>query len=131
MDSSNPTFSLTYQLRTHAHADPLSHEEAEALADDGKIDGACDALLFMTLSFPPDGGVKGHGLGVDGRTVDGAGLPVPLSTEDKFRAWALLTAELSESNLDRDQENVIRDALNGIMAMIAAREARSDGQPSN
>lgn len=121
-----PTFAMTYQLRAQAHKPALTREVASQLAEDGQVDGACDAMLIMTLSYPEGGGIQGHGLGMDGRAPDAQGNPTELGVVDKFRAWALLAHELAGAEgLDEEQQEVTREAVRSIRVLIASKQARS------
>jgi len=125
-DAPKPQHKLSFQFRTKCHLNPpLTVEEAATLQEQGKIDGSCDAIFVLCLTYPNEGGIQGTGFGVDGRVgrraVSGEIEPSPLKDEDKFRAWALLTNELAESvSLGEHQKGLIDATMLNIEAYIQA-----------
>lgn len=82
--SDEARYRLTWSAEVHPEG--LTPERVP----DGR--GACDAMLFASIIYPPDGSMSVQMLGVDGRRSDRE-----LQDGEWFKVWSQLAKTLSES----------------------------------
>lgn len=85
------------------------------LEKDERDPGGSDALLFASLLFPPDGSFSAQFFGYDGRKKAG-----PLSGEDLFRVWQMLTYEVAcAKDLPQGPRRFVQDVHMAIAEAVA------------
>lgn len=101
------TYKLKYDFKVESGA--FTKEE---LGDSG----GADALLLGSLIFSEGGAFSAVFLSRDGRN-DGA----QLAPVDLFRAWMMLTIELSEKQLPDRHRAIVSKTVAGLRKMVTGR----------
>jgi hypothetical protein len=79
--------------------------------------GACDAVLFCSMLYPPDGSFSIYFIGVDGRK-NGKDME-NLEDIEWFKVWSLLASRLASSEtLPPDKKNICREAFESVRIKI-------------
>jgi hypothetical protein len=79
--------------------------------------GACDAVLFCSMIYPPDGGFSVYFIGVDGRKEG----PIQENLEDIewFKVWTLLASRLAASQtLSPDKKNFCQETFESMRVKL-------------
>lgn len=79
--------------------------------------GACDAALFCSIIYPPDGGLSIYFIGVDGRKK--GEIQENLEDVEWFKVWTLLASRLAESKtLAPDQKNFCQETFESMRVKL-------------
>jgi hypothetical protein len=80
--------------------------------------GACDAVLFCSMIYPPDGSFSVYFMGVDGRREDKGNFE-NLKDIEWFKVWCLLASRLAASKtLEENRKEICRQTFEGIRQAI-------------
>jgi hypothetical protein len=80
--------------------------------------GACDAVLFCSMMYPPDGSFSVYFMGVDGRKEDKDKFE-NLEDIEWFKVWTLLASRLAQSKtLSADKKNFARETFESMRVKI-------------
>lgn len=102
-------YRLTYKLK--AHPKGIAKEKIP----DGF--GGCDAVLFCSMLYPPDGSFSVYFIGVDGRKE--GKVQENLEDIEWFKVWTLLSARLANSKtLSSDKKNFCRETFEAMRVKI-------------
>jgi hypothetical protein len=103
-------YRLTYKLRKHPKG------IAKEKIPNGF--GGCDAVLFCSMLYPPDGSFSVYFIGVDGRKDDGKDFE-NLEDIEWFKVWTLLAARLGNSKtLEKNRRDFCRMTFESMRAKI-------------
>jgi hypothetical protein len=69
--------------------------------------GACDAVLFCSMIYPPDGSFSVYYMGIDGRSEKGG--MENLEDNEWFKVWSLLASRLAASQTLSKEKKAICD----------------------
>lgn len=113
------SYHVTYQITPHREG-----LEKEAVPDG---QGAGDAVVILSVIYPPDGGLSLLVASHDGRT------DTPLDDDEIFKLWVMLAHQLSESStLGPGRRSLCAFVHEGVLLAghdgLEAR--RSSGKPS-
>jgi hypothetical protein len=79
--------------------------------------GGCDAVLFCSMLYPPDGSFSVYFIGVDGRK-DGE-INENLEDIEWFKVWTLLASRLASSkSLPPDKKNFCRETFESMRVKL-------------
>jgi hypothetical protein len=105
----NHPYKLTYKLKRHPKG--ITKEKIP----EGY--GGCDAALFCSMIYPPDGGFSVYFIGVDGRK-DGE-IEENLADIEWFKVWTLLSSRLAASkSLPPDKKNFCRETFESMRVKL-------------
>jgi hypothetical protein len=80
--------------------------------------GACDAVLFCSMIYPPDGSFSVYFMGIDGRKEE-VGNFENLKDIEWFKVWCLLASRLAASKtLEDNRKELCRQTFEGIRRAI-------------
>lgn len=103
-------YKLTYKLKKHPKG--INKEDIP------KGFGACDAVLFCSMLYPPDGSFSVYFIGVDGRKPKEGDID-PLEDVEWFKVWMLLANRLGLSKtLSPDKKNFCRETFESLRIRI-------------
>jgi hypothetical protein len=103
------TYKLTYKLKKHP----------KGIAKENVPDGfgGCDAVLFCSILYPPDGSFSVYFMGIDGRK-EGKDFE-NLEDIEWFKVWTLLAGRLGNSKtLEKNRKNFCRETFESMRAKI-------------
>lgn len=111
-------YKLTYKLKKHPTG--IVKEKIP----DGF--GGCDAVLFCSILYPPDGSFSVYFLGMDGRKPGkGGSKPTEDGSEEDlediewFKVWTLLAARLGNSKtLEKNRKDFCRRTFESMRAKM-------------
>jgi hypothetical protein len=79
--------------------------------------GACDAALFCSMIYPPDGSFSVYFIGVDGRKE--GEIQENLDDIEWFKVWTLLASRLAASKtLSTDKKNFARETFESMRVKL-------------
>lgn len=79
--------------------------------------GACDAVLFCSMIYPPDGSFSVYYMGIDGRSTKGG--MENLEDIEWFKVWCLLASRLAASKtLEDNRREICKQTFEGIRRAI-------------
>jgi hypothetical protein len=79
--------------------------------------GGCDAVLFCSLIYPPDGSFSVYFIGVDGRKE--GEIQENLDDIEWFKVWTLLASRLAASKtLSPDKKNFARETFESMRVKL-------------
>lgn len=111
-------YRLTYKFE--AHPEGLKREELPA------DHGACDAMLLVSMIYPPDGSYSQAVVGVDGRnTATGPnGERLELAAKEQFKAWIMSAKYFAElEGLDPGRRLFAAEVFDHFCAIVSAATA--------
>jgi hypothetical protein len=102
-------YKLTYKLKKHPKG--IAKEKIPPGF------GGCDAVLFCSMLYPPDGSFSVYFLGMDGRKPGKEG--EDLEDIEWFKVWTLLASRLANSKtLSVDKKNFCRETFESMRVKI-------------
>lgn len=103
-------YKLTYKIKKHPKG------IAKESVPDGF--GACDAVLFCSMLYPPDGSFSVYFMGIDGRKDDEKRFE-NLEDNEWFKVWMLLASRLANSKtLTADKKNLASEVFEGMRSKL-------------
>lgn len=109
------TYPLSYLLRINDP--PLSVEDAKQQAQEGF--GACDAVVLLSVLYPPDGSYSLLVRSRDGRTQES------LPDHEVFKAWLMLSDYLANSpTIEPWRREFAREVFNSFWSLFDSGEPR-------
>ena len=79
----------------------------------GTDSGATDAFVFVSILYPKDGSYSMHFSSVDGRNNG-----EPLSDDELFKVWSLLSKRLSEGDLSESKKQFVSSVWDAIKRAV-------------
>src|SRR6266498_1217518 len=105
----NYNYKLTYKLKKHPKG--ITKEKIPAGF------GGCDAVLFCSMLYPPDGSFSVYFIGVDGRKE--GKIQENLEDIEWFKVWTLLASRLANSKtLSPDKKNFCQETFESMRVKI-------------
>lgn len=79
--------------------------------------GGCDAVLFCSMIYPPDGSFSVYFIGVDGRKE--GEIKENLEDREWFKVWTMLASRLASSKtLSSDKKNFCREVFESMRVKL-------------